>query len=369
MESTLRIFVLVVVVVAEGCSSAMSKLGAPVCWVNVNSVWTECKDVSSTACDTVCQNSAMLSSQCTSDKSGNKDGSGKDVKDNSGKKETQQHHTGTNDFAHTWANTVKTRTYSWKRASTYPPAGMVVVLQPGGGSCGSLSSLAHSSNLLVVCPLTLGSTGWKAQLPHDSEDVDFIAELITSLTTSQSVPAGKVIVSGFSFGGTMAFRLLCERSDVVGGIVPMGQSFLEPAGGHVAKGTESASMTTTQQALQLMNEARNGANKCDPATKRPHYALVGTADTYYGEASGAYKGKTLWEFYSTIVQGCTGQLASSTPTESQDITGKTGSTCYHYPSCPGLSTGSLNQYCTVQGFGHETTGWEVLVANAFGDFF
>lgn len=337
-------------------------------------MWTGCKDVDSTACATVCENSTMLSSRCAAGESDAKEG-----KEDWGKKEDatgnwdqvkDESATGTSSFEHTWKEATKTRTYTMVKPSIDKglPVGMVVVLQPGGGGCGKLSSLAQSSSLVVVCPFTLGSS-WKSQLPGDSEDVDFIAKLTTRLTTSLNVPVGKVIVTGFSAGGSMAFRVLCERSDVVGGIVPMGQAFFEPAGGHVQKGTESEKTTITQQALQLGRTAREGANKCDPTTQRPHYALVGTQDAYYGEASGTYKGKLLWEFYSTNVQGCTGQIAASTAAEAQAITGKTGSTCYHYPSCPGLSKASLNQYCVVEGFGHDTVGWEVLVAVAFADFF
>lgn len=356
----------------EGCTSTMdSKTGTPTCWVNHNG-WKSCKDVDANACTTVCQNSAMLSSKCTD--SGGKDGGGKDGGDKDGgdkdgwEKDGGKTPTASSSFEHTWKSATKTRTYSMVKPSAAQPVGMVVVLQPSGGSCGGLSSLAQSNSLVVVCPFSSGSA-WKSLHPEDSEDVDFIAKLITSLTASEGVPAGKVIVTGFSWGGTMAFRVLCERSDVLGGIVPMGQSFFEPAGGHVPKGSERSDMTTTQQALQIMNTVRNGADKCVPTPSRPHFALVGTQDNFYGEAAGAYKGKALWEFYSTTVTGCSGPVSSSSAAESQAITGKAGSTCYHYSSCPGLSKGSLNQYCTVSGFGHETTGWEGLVASAFANFF
>jgi len=351
-----------------GCTSIMdTKTGTPTCWVN-NGGWTQCTGLDSAKCSTVCDNAAMLASQCAGKKDVTKDdgkGTKKGANDDGKKDDGKTTATGTSSFEHTWTGqAMKTRTYSMVKPSSGNPGGMVVVLQPGGGGCGTLSSLAQSKSLLVVCPFSLGAS-WKAQHPGDSEDVDFIAQLITSLTASQSVPVGKVIITGFSFGGSMAFRVLCERSDVVGGIVPMGQSFLEPAGGHVPKGSESTNMTTTEQALQLMNAARKGANKCDPKFKRPHFALVGTVDNYYGETGGTYKGKRLWEFFSTNVQGCTGQISSSSAAESQAITGKTGSTCYHYSSCPSLSSASMNKYCTVDGFGHDTTGWEVLVANAF----
>ena len=236
-----------------------------------------------------------------------------------------------------------------------------------------MSTLAQSSGtiylpMLVVCPYASGS-GWKG-MSGDGEDVDFIANLITSLSTSQGVPPGRVLITGFSAGGSMAYRVYCERADVIGGIVPWGQTFFEPTGGHVQKGSEIAGMTSTQQALQIQNTARQGAGRCTPQPTRPHYALVGTADGFYGEAGGVYSGKILWEFFSTNVLGCTGSSSAAlTGQAAQTITGKSGSTCYEYPSCPGLASASLNRYCTTTGFGHDTAGWEGFVAAAFGHFF
>jgi len=33
------------------------------------------------------------------------------------------------------------------------------------------------------------------------------------------LPAGKVIMSGYSAGGSMAFRFMCERSEMIAGLV------------------------------------------------------------------------------------------------------------------------------------------------------
>jgi len=217
--------------------------------------------------------------------------------------------------------------------------------------------------ILVVCPLS--TNGWQSFLSDgDSEDVDFIAELIQSLQASHSTPVENVIITGFSFGGSMSYRVWCERSDVVTGIVSMGQTFFEPSVGHLGKGGEVAGQTATETVLDMMTAARQTSDKCDPEFKRPHYAVVGTTDEYYGEVGGTYTGKLLWERMSTTVLGCTG---NPTGDDGATIT-VDASNCFEYPSCEAL-TASLNKYCSVEGRGHSTDHWQTTVWAAFADFF
>jgi len=269
------------------------------------------------------------------------------------------------EFTHTWNDAAITRGYSMVQPSaSCSSQGMAVILDPDGtGSCGTWSSLADSLCILVVCPLSTG--GWQATAPDgDSEDVEFIAELVQSLQAEHSTPADKVIITGFSFGGTMSYRVWCERPDVVTGMVAMGQTFFEPATGHNSKDDEVAGQTETETALQRMTAARDAGDGCVPADKRPHYAVVGTSDEYYAEDGGVYVGRSLWEFMSTEVLGCTG---SPTGSDGSAITGDP-STCFEYPSCVGL-TASLNRYCTVTDRGHETGDWSATLATAFADFY
>merc|ERR1740121_17060 len=141
----------------------------------------------------------------------------------------------------------------------------------------------------------------------------------------------------------------------------MGQTFIEPAAGHVPKDGDIPGLTTTETALQMFAAARAAGDGCSPLVSRPHYAVVGTLDGYYGEQRGAYEGKALWEFMSTEVLGCTG---SPTPMDGSAITGD-ASDCFAYPSCAGMDA-SLNKYCVVPGRGHETGDWAMALATGAG---
>ena len=99
---------------------------------------------------------------------------------------------------------------------------------------------------------------------------------------------------------------------VIGGVVPMGQAFLELGAGHLPKSDASPTQeSATRTLLSEMDAARQRSEGCNPTHPRPHYALVGTADDYYGEDAGVYRGSALWERYSTTVLGCTASPGSS----------------------------------------------------------
>jgi poly(3-hydroxybutyrate) depolymerase len=348
------------------CESAVVSDKDSKCWVKLTSgVYTTCKasaEYPNCACTTTNCNCAAYSANC-----------GKGSDKGSGTTTGKGPSTGTFQFDHTWQGVKKQRSYLLaKPTGTCSLQGLVVVIAPEGGNCFSLGSLADTMCILVACPYSQGS--WKAfHGSGDSEDVDFVAALIPSLLRSHGKTPlddvwGNVIVTGFSAGGSMSYRIGCERSDVVGGLVLYGQTFFEPASGHVQKGADISGMTITEQALQMMAAARQTSNKCDPQFKRPHYAVVGTQDNYYGEAAGAYKGKALWERYSTTVLNCTGTPAAGDPAVAQAITGQASSVCTQYASCSGLGS-SLNKYCTVTGMGHDTNGWDHFTKKAFASFF
>eukprot|EP00931_Biecheleriopsis_adriatica_P110759 TRINITY_DN85062_c0_g1_i1.p1 TRINITY_DN85062_c0_g1~~TRINITY_DN85062_c0_g1_i1.p1 ORF type:complete len:508 (+),score=109.98 TRINITY_DN85062_c0_g1_i1:56-1579(+) len=292
-----------------------------------------------------------------------KDGS--EGKDGDGGDKTQV--AAAHSFTHVWNGVEKSRSYDLVEPSGCVTRGMLVVLQPEGGGCSDLGSLASNICVHVLCPYSAGV--WKmTHSAGDSEDVEFIAALVQNITSSRNVPAENVILTGFSAGGTMAYRVGCERSDVVGGLVPYGQAFLEPAAGHIEKGQEGQTGSMTEQVLQLMQAARQTSDKCNPQFKRPHFAVVGTQDNYYGRDAGVYDGQALWEFYSTNVMGCVGSSSSVGSQEASGLTGQTQSSCFKYESCSGINA-SLNKYCTVEGMFHVTTGWDGVITKAFHDFF
>eukprot|EP01046_Picozoa_sp_COSAG06_P048262 COSAG06_NODE_7178_length_2597_cov_1.973579_2_plen_94_part_00 len=56
------------------------------------------------------------------------------------------------------------------------------------------------------------------------QDVDFLAALIERLIQQYKIPpaqeGGKILMSGMSNGGSMAFRFNCEKAEMIGGKKP-----------------------------------------------------------------------------------------------------------------------------------------------------
>ncbi|MCC7363587.1 MAG: prolyl oligopeptidase family serine peptidase [Dehalococcoidia bacterium] len=92
-----------------------------------------------------------------------------------------------------------------------------------------LTRLALSEGFVAVYPAGFERT-WNGgaccgqAAAHDIDDVGFLAALIEQLTASPTVDPGRVYVTGHSNGGIMAFRLACERADLVAAIVPVAGS-------------------------------------------------------------------------------------------------------------------------------------------------
>merc|ERR1719197_2172435 len=166
----------------------------------------------------------------------------------------------------------------------------------------------------------------------------------------------------------MAYRVGCERSDLVGGLVPYGMNWMEPAAGHPPKDLELSPGTTYTDALLGMHaEVRTDPSRmCDPDFTRPHYSAIGTEDVYAGDTAGAYEGKTLWMDYSPHVLGCVGEpYVSAMP----ELVVPPWGQCWEFPSCPELERTDSNVYCAVQGMGHETTHQATFLATAYRSFF
>eukprot|EP01050_Picozoa_sp_SAG11_P023600 SAG11_NODE_4786_length_1766_cov_2.323935_2_plen_434_part_00 len=152
----------------------------------------------------------------------------------------------------TWAG--KQRQYMSLVPVEERPTGLIVVLDPVLANsltltCPQLTKVALKTGAVVVCPAALSHLGtkppqtpgacWKAWdnfgtcgATEDSEDVDFLAALIRSLMQVHRIPpaqeGGKIIMSGMSNGGSMAFRFNCERSELIGGLAIQSQAYFDP---------------------------------------------------------------------------------------------------------------------------------------------
>jgi len=275
----------------------------------------------------------------------------------------------------TWAG--KERVYV-SHIPTHPPTGLIVILEPVDApylpfSCSGYASIANETGAAVVCPAALNHPGtkggasgpcWKAWgnfgtcgLQNDSEDVDYIAAVVQRMVRAHSIPAGKVIMSGMSNGGSMAYRFNCERSDLIGGLAIQSQAYFDPYVGFYDYDHSVVPFGTPQ---------------CKPSKRVLFYSDVGTVDVYYGlnVSTPGFQGLQKWrDNYSTAVLGCTGGVTQTSQGPHEYPDGTAPATCYEYASCPGITGAGLNRFCSVPGMGHDATGFYSLLPRAFADFF
>ena len=192
---------------------------------------------------------------------------------------------------------------------------------------------------------------------EDSEDVDFLAALIEQLVEEFKIPTGRVIMSGMSNGGSMAFRFNCERSDLIDGLAIQSQAYFDPYVGYYNYDT---------------GVVPSGTPQCKPTKKVPFYSDVGTVDVYYGlnVSTPGFQGLQKWrDNYSTAVLGCTGEVTATSRGPHEYPDGQGRATCYQYASCPGIVGSGVNRFCSVPGMGHDDSGFRSLLPAAFADFF
>jgi polyhydroxybutyrate depolymerase len=114
-----------------------------------------------------------------------------------------------------------------------PGRPLVLVLHGFGGSAaamehrtrGTLDRLADRDGAVVVYPEALGkprrwNDGWTVRgAPPD--DVAFLGSLVAELGAELGVDRGRVFAAGLSNGASMAYRLACERPDLVAAVAPI----------------------------------------------------------------------------------------------------------------------------------------------------
>jgi polyhydroxybutyrate depolymerase len=132
------------------------------------------------------------------------------------------------------------RTYLVRAPSNgKPPKAIVVMLHGHTGSAEQLTgsddkpapyrqwnAIADREGLLLVAPQGVdggdGKSGWNdcradADSNPTSDDVAFIADVVTALRREYAVSSNRIYVLGSSNGGNMALRMAIERPDVIAG--------------------------------------------------------------------------------------------------------------------------------------------------------
>ena len=111
--------------------------------------------------------------------------------------------------------------------------GKVILLLHGAGSSpanmeavSGMNGVAAAKGLLVATLLTLPvrgqSTGWNAGgccdagLVSKADDVGYVAAAVALIKSRFRVPAANITIVGYSNGGMLGYRVICERPGLVG---------------------------------------------------------------------------------------------------------------------------------------------------------
>ena len=181
---------------------------------------------------------------------------------------------------------------------------------------------AEAHGFVAVCPQggrdSNGHTGWNT---HDGsgwggDDTGFVRAAV-GYTQARTAVRDVTYAIGFSMGGGMTYRLMCEASDVIAGFAIASQT--GPWGG-------------AEFGYGAASGASWAGGNCTPAVKRPFWAGIGTRDIFYTEA-GVRRG---WEGYSRAALGC-----SDEPTLVLER-GNSSVTCLRLSNCTGVAPETPN---------------------------
>jgi len=197
---------------------------------------------------------------------------------------------------------------------------------PGQAMTSRVTDLAWAKGFVVVHPQAMGEvTTWSVwpELPELSTDVAFFDLMIDAIADELSIDLDRVFVMGFSNGGGMAGRLVCELPDRIRAIAPVGAS----------------------------NE---GWLQCDPGRPIPVLAIHGFDDPVipFNGGQALLPELSQWAAWWAQSNGCgAGMEPVAVPT----------GTFWHWPECNEGATVSL---IGLEGVGHE---WPLLVQSVAVD--
>lgn len=202
----------------------------------------------------------------------------------------------------------------------------------------------------------LPNLGWNSFYPDNyaawtADDVTFIVHVSLLVRTELETliePSAQVYVLGFSFGGDMAIRLLCEASDHFDGF---GISGIQLAW---SEGPRSSSST-----LNNLDWARD----CAPSVLRPVWMAGGTDDQLYG---GVFLDS--WIEFLRATYNCSGDYETVLGGESDHHV------CYHADKCHAdVPHYAPPTFCSYNGLEHvwpgdDDTNYEPEVVTVIGNY-
>lgn len=225
----------------------------------------------------------------------------------------------------------------------YTGAPVLLMLHGNGGTSENQANIAYASDLVaaegvwVVLPEALDGT-WDVdpENPIGVDDVGFLSDVVTIITTTFQADRTRLYVSGLSNGSFMAERFACERPDLV-------------AATAVVAGTISSGQ----------------ARSCSPSSPRPIMFVAGTADAivpYNGSRMGVRSAPEAFNFWTTL-HNC----ASGTPAVTRLPDVANDYTTIDLMRKDGCGSGGEVRLYTVNGGGHAWPGgWQYLAVAIIG---
>jgi len=116
------------------------------------------------------------------------------------------------------------------------------------GTSATFDRLADRDGAVVAYPQALGdphrwNDGWPVVMPAGAaqpDDLAFLAALVDALVAELGVDRRRVFAAGMSNGASMAYRLACERPDLVAAVAPVAGGMTPAVAGPCAQGAPVA---------------------------------------------------------------------------------------------------------------------------------
>ena len=195
---------------------------------------------------------------------------------------------------------------------------------------------AASHSFIGLCPLGLGGedgeSGWNTQPGngHLADDLGFIRNAIAYVhdRSGNRIPKQRTFAIGFSFGGGMVYRLMCEASDIIFGFAVVAQP----------------GPFSQQASIYGSGHGSSWSQSCHPAIRRPLWASIGAIDGIFD----AVMARDGWLGISRAALGCETAALLTLPSQ-----GLPPTNCQQLVGCTGFAPDRpASEFCTHAALGH-----------------
>lgn len=137
-----------------------------------------------------------------------------------------------------------------------------------------LTNVSEKNEFIVIFPNAVNKQ-WadgRSETEGNTEDLNFIDKLIEEVRKLHKVDGNKIFAAGLSDGGLFAFKLACDRSEIIAAVAPV-----------------------------AANMASELVEKCKPTRPVPIINFVGTDDKFIPMNGGVVRGKLGFKKKGTVL--------------------------------------------------------------------